>query len=89
MTRPPKEPPPLTRVEINAGGHQVVVEAAVPLDVAKRAALSLWKATDSPSVVRSGSAMGFTADMSDGLVPDALTLPNRLRPDEDGDRKST
>lgn len=80
------EPVP-TRVEIAAGGHQVVIESADSLAVVARKALELWKATDSPAAVRAQSAAGFQADLAAGPIPPDLTLPDRLIPGGDDDKR--
>lgn len=91
MTRkaPPaaSEPVP-TRVEIAAGGHQVVIESADSLAVVARKALELWKATDSPAGVRAQSAAGFQGEIASGPIPPDLTLPDRLIPGGDDDHRS-
>jgi hypothetical protein len=81
------EPSP-TRVEIAAGGHQVVVESTDPLTVVACKALELWEATDSPAGVHAQSAVGFQAEIAGGPIPPDLTLPDRLIPGGDDDRRS-
>lgn len=75
MTKEPPVPPPVARVEIRAGGHEVVVEAAAPLTTVRKTALDLFRATDSPQVTRSVSALGFFAERPDGPLPPDLTIP--------------
>ncbi len=87
MTKPAPEPPPLARVEISAGGHQVVAEAAAPLATVKKTALDLWQATDSPNVTRAVSALGFVAERADSELPEELTLSRRLQPFEDNRKR--
>ncbi len=61
------------RVEIAAGGHQVVVEAQEPLATVARQAVELWQATDSAAVVRGAGAAGFHTELQvllDDAVPD-------------------
>lgn len=73
-------PAPVTRVEIAAGGHQVVVEAPEPLGVVAEQALDLWTRTVDPNMIRGvGSTVGFTGELAgSGDLPDALTLPRRM-----------
>lgn len=77
-----------TRVEIAAGGHQVVIESADSLTVVARKALELWKATDSPAGVHAQGPVGFQAEIACGPIPPDLTLPDRLIPGGDDDRRS-
>lgn len=86
---PAAEPTPPTRVEIAAGGHSVVIESADPLNTVARKALELWKATDSPDVVKGmSSGVGFAADLGpDTYLPPELALPDRLTPGGDDDRR--
>ncbi len=77
-----------TRVEIAAGGHQVVVESGDPLAVVARRALDLWRATDSPNGVRGHSTtVGFASELAGGPLPPDLTLPDRLIPGGDDDHR--
>lgn len=74
-------PPPVVHVEISAGGHQVVVEAAAPLHVVKKAALELFRATDSPDITRAAGGYGFAGEIAPaGELPPDLTLPARIVP---------
>jgi hypothetical protein len=76
------------RVEIAAGGHQVVVESSGSLNTVARKALELWTATDSPAGVRGMStSVGFAADLAGGPLPPELTFPDRLAPGDDDDRR--
>ncbi len=72
----PAHPP--ARVEIAAGGHQVVVEAAMPLATVANTALEMWRSTDSADRAREVGAMGFRDERCDGPLPADLTLPDRL-----------
>lgn len=67
MTNPAPASPPIARVDITAGDRHISVEAAVPLATVKKVALDLWRATDSPSVPDTDSAL-----------PDDLTVSRRL-----------
>jgi hypothetical protein len=81
-------PPPVVHVEIAAGGHQVIVEAAAALHVVKKAALELFRATDNPNLTRGvGAGFGFVGDpVAADEVPDPVSLPPPVPhwPDEDG-----
>jgi hypothetical protein len=76
-----------SRVEIRAGGHEVVVDAAVDLQTAVVAARELWHGTDNPNVVRRYSATGFALDTPEQALPavrEAANLPGVTEwPDED------
>lgn len=79
-----------TRVEIAAGGHQVVIESTDPLSTVARKAVELWRATDSPAVTRGVSTtVGFSADLPNDGVPPELTLPDRLLPGSEDERRQT
>lgn len=65
---------PVTRVEISSGSRQVVVEAAVPLATAKRAALDLFERTDTAPPLLAGG-VGFGADLADRVLPPELDMP--------------
>ncbi len=80
-SRPNPDPPPPARVEISAAGHQVVVEAAATLAVVKKAALDLFRATDSPDVTRAAGAMGFIGERADsgGGYPTEPCPPDERR----------
>ena len=77
-------PATATRVEISAGGHQVVIEAAASLRVVKKAALELFFATDSPNITRGTGAMGFQTEQTEptDLHPPDLVLPSRYFEEE-------
>lgn len=77
------EPTTPTRVEISAGGHQIVVESSDPLATVKKAALDLWKATDSAAVTRSVGPVGFQAEHAERspLMPPELDMPHRITTD--------
>ncbi len=66
------------RVEICAGGHQVVVEANRPLEAVANTALEMWRCTDSPGRAREVGAMGFRDEQCTSPLPDDLTMPDRL-----------
>ncbi len=66
------------RVEIAAGGHQVIVEAPEPLAVVVAAAMNMWTATDPPNLARGYSPVGFAAETAGGPTPPDLTLPARM-----------
>ncbi len=86
---PAADPIP-TRVEISAGGHQVTIESPDSLNTVARKALELWKATDSPAIVRGMStSVGFSMDPVDSPVPPELTLPDRLTGDDADDDRHT
>ncbi len=93
MTRrtAPAADQPLTRVEITAGGHQVVVESCDPLATVKKVALDLWKATDSAAVTRSVGPVGFQAEHAERspLMPPELELPHRIATDGGNDDDRT
>lgn len=55
---------PTTRVEISAGAHQVVIEAAGSLHFVARKALELWAATETPSIGRGYAALGFHTELA-------------------------
>lgn len=76
----PSPSPPPTRVEITAGGHQVVVEAVAPLNTVAKKALELWRDTDSPAVARAADTVGFTASEPtwSPLLPPEVDLPHRV-----------
>ena len=86
--QPADGPPAVVHVEISAGGHQVVIEAAASLNVVKRVALELFQATDSPDIARGlGAGFGFTGDPGPADEPaDPVALPPPVPhwPDEDG-----
>lgn len=91
MTEPagpeaPPSPPPTTRVEIAAAGHQVVIEAPDPLEVVAAKALEVWKETDDPKLVRGFGTLGFTVEVPAGPLPPELTLPARLTEEPCDDR---
>ncbi len=68
-------PPPIVRVEITAGGHQVVIEAAGSLNVVKKAALDLFRDTDNPNITRgAGSGFGLAGEIAHTDLPEDLTL---------------
>lgn len=75
----PATPPP-TRVEITAGSHQVIVEAADPLDTVAGKALALWQATGRTDDTREGEAVGFTAELAGPhpLMAPEVQLPKRI-----------
>lgn len=70
--------PVAARVEIAAGGHQVVVEAPESLHVVAATARELWMATDNDRLVRGYAPVGFAAETAAGPLPPDLTLPARL-----------
>lgn len=56
---------PLTRVEISAGAHQVVIECAGTLNAVAKKALELWRSTETADIARGyGTSVGFTAELS-------------------------
>ncbi len=79
------------RVEITAGGHQIVVESCDPLATVKKTALDLWKATDSAAVTRAVGAVGFQAEHAERspLMPPELDLPHRIATDGGNDDDRT
>lgn len=82
---------PACRVEIHAGGREVVVEADGKLPDVARKALDLWRATGRATPRRAGDAatsVGFgVTDRADrpGLMPAELDLPTRIADREEGD----
>lgn len=84
---PNAQPPPPTRVEISAAGHQVVIEAVGPVDTIARKALDLWRKTDNPAAARSADVVGFTATdpFSSPLMPPEVALPHRVTTSEGAD----
>jgi hypothetical protein len=85
--RPARRP---VRIELSAGGHQVVIEAPEPMRDVAALALELWHAVDSPDVSRSMGAAGFDTGTAEraGLMPSEADLPERLVPAyDDGDRR--
>lgn len=81
-TPPAPGEPPTTHVEVSAGGHQVIVEAPLPLDQVVATVLTLWRATDGPTANLPGTVLGFTAadtTITDNqLMPADTGLPQRL-----------
>lgn len=62
MTEP--EPTKPTRVEIAAGGHQVVIETEAPLTTVANVALELWRATDDKAITKGyGTSVGFHTEL--------------------------
>lgn len=51
----------MSRIEINAGGRQVIVDHTGELEPLQRTALALWEATAGPEPSQ-GPAVGFTAE---------------------------
>jgi hypothetical protein len=80
----PSPPPPPARVEITAGGHQVVVEAVAPLNTVAKKALDLWRETDNPAVSRAADTVGFSASepIYAALLPPEVDLPHRVATSE-------
>ncbi len=78
-------PTPPTRVEINAAGHQVVIETVAPLDTVAGKALELWRDTDTPAIGRAADVVGFTASepIYSALMPPEVDLPHRVATTED------
>lgn len=78
-------PPGSARVELAAGGHQVVVEAPEPLDRVAAVAMKLWVATDDPDLVR---GFGFGASAGEPVfteVPWDVPAPRHLTEPEGPD----
>jgi hypothetical protein len=69
---------PQVRVEICAGGHQVIVEAPESLEQVEAAAMRLWTATDDPRLLRGFGPVGFVTEQVGAPMPPDLTLPGRL-----------
>ncbi len=70
--------PGSARVEIAAGGHQVVVEAPESLDRVAAKAMEVWAATDPADLVR---GFGFGGGTGDPVVVDTpleVELPRRM-----------
>lgn len=56
--------PVITHVEINSGGHQVIVESAGSLRRVAKKALELWQATDDKAITKGyGTSVGFHTEM--------------------------
>lgn len=92
MTKKPANPtadPVPTRVEICAGGHQVVIESPDPLNTVARKALDLWRQTNTGgAALGGGGGFGFAAgELAGDCIPPDLTLPDRLQPGGDDDRR--
>lgn len=50
----------MSRIEINAGGRQIIIDHNGELEPLRAAALALWRDTDSPEP-SPGPAVGFSA----------------------------
>lgn len=82
-------PLPVARVEAVRGGHQVVIEAAAPLETVSAAAWDLWQKIGGPPVV-SSEPIGFSAPavisepVVQQLMPPEIATPSHLDPCGDG-----
>lgn len=56
--------PVITHVEINSGGHQVIIESAGSLRRVAKKALELWQATDDKAITKGyGTSVGFHTEL--------------------------